>query len=289
MQMIKQLKIVYATIINWVQFHPIKQIMIEMYLSQNLYNHEKYTQSNRLNKFEFQVFSQNGEDGIIEEIFRRIGETNKYFVEIGVEDGMESNTTYLLLKGWKGLWLEGSSKFVKKINTTFKSVINSQLKVCCAFITVQNIEEKFIEGGVPTEFDLLSIDIDGNDWHIWNAIKLFNPRVVVIEYNSTIRPNLDWVVKYDSHTVWDNSMHFNSSLKSLEILGKEKGYNLVGCNFTGSNAFFVRENLIKGNFDAPFTAEHHYEPARFFLLKRDGHTRRFDSSTNTNELLKNNF
>jgi hypothetical protein len=252
----------------------IKTLLIDNFENENLYNNPKYNNNKRLNKFEFKVFSQNGEDGIIEEIFNRISTTNKFFVEFGVQDGIETNSTYLLLKGWKGLFLEGNPKYCKEVEKNFDHLIaQKQLKIVDAFITVENIENLFDTNDVPIEMDLLSIDIDGNDYYIWETITKYKPRVVVAEYNSTIRPNIPWVVKYKSDAVWNGTMHFNASLKSWELLALKKGYKLVGCNFSGSNAFFIREDLVGDKFEAPYSAENHYEPARYHLQKRDGHRR----------------
>jgi len=218
------------------------------------------------------VFSQNGEDGIIQEIFNRIGVTNKYFIEFGVENGLECNSTNLLYKGWKGLWIEGSAEHCGDINRRFKDVIDSgQLKLQNAFINAENIESLFDKAAAPTEPDLLSIDIDYNDYYIWKAITKYKPRVVVIEYNSVFRPDTHFVVKYNPTRVWDKTSYFGASLLALEQLGIEKDYCLVGCVFTGSNAFFVRKDIAGELFASPYTAEHHYEPNRDFLSYKPGH------------------
>src|SRR5882762_10241106 len=93
-------------------------MQVDEYLGKHLFKNPKYQSPKRLNKFEFQSFSQHGEDGIIEEIFNRIGTTNKYFIEFGVENGIESNSTYLLFKGWKGLWIEGNPGHVSSIESS---------------------------------------------------------------------------------------------------------------------------------------------------------------------------
>ena len=126
-----------------------------------------------LERYGFKAYSQNDEDGIIEEIFNRIGTTNKIFVEFGVENGLESNSHYLLHKGWSGLWIDGSEKSVKEIKKLFKKPIyDNKLKVINAFITKDNIDSLISDNGnINGEIDLLSIDIDGNDWWVWNAIK----------------------------------------------------------------------------------------------------------------------
>lgn len=247
---------------------------VAQFLAEHLHNNPKYANNKRLNKSEFQVFSQNGEDGIIQEIFNRIGTTNKYFVEFGVADGLESNTLNLLYKQWQGLWIEGNTADAKKINGVFSDFIgDKKLTVKSHFITAANIESFFKDANVPAELDLLSIDIDYNTYHVWEAITSYRPRVVVIEYNSHFAPDTHFVVKYDEKRMWDLSTYFGASLLALEQLGKSKGYNLVGCVFTGTNAFFVREDLTSDLFESPYTTEHHYEPNRDFLYYRNGGTR----------------
>lgn len=251
-------------------------ILSEDYINRNLFNNPKYQNSKKLNKYEYQVFSQNGEDGIIAEIFKRIGETNKFFVEFGVEDGFENNTLNLLVKGWSGLWMEGSSKHTENVKQKFSGLIEKKkLKVQNAFITSENIESLLKSTNVPKDLDLLSIDIDGNDYWVWEAIKNHDPRVVVIEYNSLFRPDTKWVMKYNSEHIWNQTCYAGASLKSLELLGAKKGYKLVACDFLGVNSFFVREDLVKDKFLSPFTAEEHYEPPRYHLSREVGHKRDF--------------
>lgn len=225
-------------------------------------NHEP----GRLLQNGFKVYSQNDEDGIIQEIFARVGVTNRYFVEFGVEGGLENNSLYLLLQGWKGLWLEGSTKRVQDIHARFQTKIDSgDLWVKEAFVGPENFTQLLNEASVPKEFDLLSIDIDGNDYHVLAALEGFSARVVVIEYNAKMRPPLKWVMKFNPTHGWDGTDYFGASLKSYELLLAKKGYALVGCNVTGANAFFVRKDLLADKFHAPYTAENHYEPARYFL------------------------
>ncbi len=249
-----------------------KGIRVAQFLNDNLYNNPKYANSKRLNKAEYQVFSQNGEDGIIQEIFNRIGTTNKYFIEFGVENGLECNSTNLLYKQWSGLWIEGSKDHYQGIQTRFTDKLNNgQLKVKNQFITAENIESIFDSVDAPTEPDLLSIDIDNNDYYIWQAMIKYQPRVVIVEYNSVFRPDTHFVVRYKSDRTWDGTSYFGSSLLALQQLADEKGYCLVGCVFTGSNAFFVRKDLVGDLFEAPFTADNHYEPNRDFLYYKAGH------------------
>jgi len=251
-----------------------KGLGVNQFLNDNLYNNPKYLNSKRLNRHEYQVFSQNGEDGIIHEIFNRVGYTNKYFIEFGVENGLECNSTNLLYKGWSGLWIEGSGQQCEGVKTRFSDLISEgRLQIQNAFINAENIQSLFDKGNAPVEPDLLSIDIDYNDYYVWDAITKYKPRVVIIEYNSIFRPDTHFVVKYNPNKMWDRTSHYGASLLALEQLGKQKGYCLVGCVFSGSNAFFVREDLVGEQFEAPFTAENHYEPNRDFLFYKSGHPR----------------
>jgi len=113
--------------------------------------------------------------------------------------------------------------------------------------------------------------VDGNDYWIWEAIRSINPRVVVIEYNATWFPPLSFTVRYNENFRWDGTNYHGASLRALELLGRRKGYCLVGCNFSGVNAFFVREDLCKRRFRAPYTAENHFEPPRFWMIRQSGH------------------
>ena len=188
--------------------------------------------------FERKIHSQNGEDGIINAIFSKIGTTNRYFVEFGVEDGTECNTRYLKeKKGWNGLLMDGRA--------------NPGTEIKQAFITAENIESLFDRYGVPTCFDLLSIDLDLNDFWVWKAIVSRNPRVVIIEYNSSFPLHQKKVVPYNATGIWDGSNHFGASLGAMVMLGREKGYRLVGCENRGINAFFVQEALVEDHFDLP--------------------------------------
>lgn len=220
-----------------------------------------------LENFGYKVYSQNDEDGIIHEIFKRIGTTNKEFIEFGVQNGLESNGHLLLLwGGWKGLWIEGSAKYCDEIKMRFRPVIKTgRLKVLNCFITRENIEELFDKHAFSLEPDFLSIDIDGNDWHVWKAIKKCNPRVVCVEYNAKMPPDMEWVMAYDADHGWDGSDWHGASLKSMELLGEEKGYQLVCTNLRGVNAFFVRRDLVNDSFMEAHTAEELYNPLRHDL------------------------
>jgi hypothetical protein len=214
----------------------------------------------------YKIYSQNDEDGIIREIFRRIGTTSKTFVEIGAGNGLENNTVSLLFEDWKGLWIEASPQHVEKIERCLPETIKrGGLALVQARVTKANVNELISSFVRKAELDLLSIDIDGNDWHVFNAIKGMQPRVVVIEYNAKFVPPLEFCMDYDEEHQWVGDDCYGASLKFLEVRMAEKGYALVGCNLTGSNAFFVRGELAGDKFAQPHTAKNHFEPARHTL------------------------
>ena len=234
---------------------------------------ERYRDARRLLVHGAQYFSQNYEDGMIAEIFRRIGTDTKTFVEIGVGDGGENNTMALLASGWNGWWIDGDQASCDAVLARFASypAPASRLTLKQSLVTPDGIGELFKELGIPVEVDLFSLDIDLDTFHIWEALRNFRPRVVVVEYNSALPPSLNWVHPYQPGKFWDASQAFGASLKAFEILGTQHGYRLVGCDIIGVNAFFVREDLVGDKFADPFTAENHYEPPRYGLVFRWAH------------------
>lgn len=225
---------------------------------------EKAADPKSITAYGFTAFSQADEDGILEEIFRRIGVTNKQFFEFGCGDGVENNSTYLLFTGWKGLWMDGNPDFANSIGKGFKTYIDSgALRMKSAFITRENINDLIREAQIPEEIDMVSIDIDGNDYWIWEAVTAIRPRVVVIEYNAIFRPPHKVVQTYNPTHRWTGDNYFGASLNAMTALGDLKGYDLVGCCFAGTNAFFVRKDLTGDLFSQPYSAEHHYRECRY--------------------------
>jgi hypothetical protein len=232
------------------------------------------TDPKRLLRYGFKVYSQCDEDGIIQEIFRRVGTTNRCFVEFGVEAGIECNTVKLLVEGWRGLWIDGDRQHAARIRTSFGPLLaDGRLTLVESFIVAENIDSLLEKGGVSGEIDLLSIDIDNNDFWVWKAISRINPRVVVIEYNATLRPPMSLVVPYQPERTWDGaSNYYGASLEAFVRLGRSKGYRLVGCSISGVNAFFVRDDIAGDHFFDPATAEELYEPPRYFFgMMKSGH------------------
>ncbi len=174
------------------------------------------------------TFSQNGEDGILEKILETIGTTNKYFVEIGVGNGTECNTRLLAQNGWNGLWID-------------YSVHHPALNVKHELVTAENVNNLFSKYGVPQEFDVLSIDIDGNDYWIWKAIT-YQPRVVIIEWNCSISPFRALTIPYSPSFAWDSTNYYGASILALKRLGERKGMVLVAADKRATNLFFVPQN-----------------------------------------------
>lgn len=235
-------------------------------------SNERFRDPIRLLSFAAQVNSQNGEDGMIAEIFRRIGSESKCFVEIGLQDGRESNTAFLIACGWTGYWIDGGTAMKQTIEHR-DDITANDLKTITAMVTRENVTEVFADAGIPTEFDFLSLDIDQNTYYVWEGLATYRPRVVAIEYNATVPPYIDWKANYSPTRSWDGTQNYGASLKALELLGHQQGYRLVGCDFTGTNAFFVREDLVGDHFLAPYTAENHYEPSRYPLIHHRSHRR----------------
>ncbi len=187
---------------------------------------------------------------------------------------MECNTALLLMAGWSGLWLDGSDKYVEgRQGPPGRGRGPGRLTVNKAFVTAQNIDGLLgpWAGGTaagPASVDLLSIDIDGNDyWMLGGDHRRAPARGDRRRYNAAYPPPVAFVAEYKADRVWDGGNYHSASLASLEALGRAKGYALVGCNLSGANAFFVREDELTGpdgqpRFAAPYTAANHYEPPR---------------------------
>jgi hypothetical protein len=257
----------------------ISDIAIEDYIARHLHGAPRYKEPKRLGAHEFQMFSQSGADGIIAEIFRRVSRTNSIFVEVGVGNGLENNTTALLLQGWSGVWIEASKRKYKEIQKELKPLIDERkLTILAQFVTRDNIVAHLEGCSLPRDLDLVSIDIDGNDYWVWEALlSRYTPRVVVIEYNALLGPSAPWVMEYNPAHARARvivTSYEGASLKAMEMLGKRKGYSLVACDFLGVNAFFVRDDLLEDKFCAPYTSENHFEPQRLFLYRRNGPPRK---------------
>ncbi|AFY38265.1 hypothetical protein Lepto7376_1952 [[Leptolyngbya] sp. PCC 7376] len=185
-----------------------------------------------LKKFEHKIYSQNGEDGIIAFLLDIVGRRNKYYVEFGAADGNECNTRYLREHaGFQGLLMDGGHE-------------NLDIDLYQEMIYRDNINELFFKYKVPNEFELLSIDVDGNDLWLWEALdEKYQPRIVIMEFNGALPPPISVTIPYDASHQWDGTSYIGASLGALDILAKKKGYTLVGCDSSGVNSFFIRDDF----------------------------------------------
>lgn len=200
-----------------------------------------------LTRFELGVYSQNGEDGVIAEILRRIGPGRREFVEFGAERGTEGNCVALAdVFGWSGVLIEADEASARSLAWKYRD--NDNVKTVRARVTAENIDQVFADASVSAEPDVLSIDVDGNDIWVWRRLTCARPRLVVIEYNAHLDHARPVAVPYDPDWVWDGTDWFGASLGALELVASEHGYRLVHTELAGVNAFFVRGDLA-GHFD----------------------------------------
>ena len=222
---------------------------------------------------EFKVYSKHGTDGILAHILSKIVPADCTFVEMGVEAGKECNTANLSLNfGWQGLLIDANEEWIKSAKAFYKERLGNRsgnVRIITSFVSAENINQTLKDGGLTGDIDLLSIDIDGNDYWVWQAISVVNPRVVVIEYNPALgfRP---LTIKYSSGHRYDphhdHPLYFGASLSALAKLGKKKGYALVACDSYGQDAFFVRSDVVKDKF-AELSPEEAFYPNPYTVAR----------------------
>jgi hypothetical protein len=205
------------------------------------------TRLENLAEAECSGFSQWGEDGIIDWLIHQIPSVPRTFIEFGVEDYRESNTRLLMcLRNWRGLVMDGSAKHIADILSQ-DIYWRYDLTAKCAFIDRENINQLISGAGFSGEVGLLSIDIDGNDYWIWQAIDVVSPVIVICEYNAVLGDKYQLSVPYRTDfkrtRAHHSNLYFGASLPAFVSLAKEKGYTFVGSTSTGCNAFFVRNDF----------------------------------------------
>lgn len=225
-----------------------------------------------LTAFELRAFSQNGEDGVLVELIRRAGEGGRFFVEFGAGDGRENNSALLAdVLGWSGLLIEGNPARARRLTEKYRK---TSVTTTRALVTPDSVDDLFAAAGVPHEPDVLSIDVDGNDYWIWAGLQRFRPRILVIEYNASLGSERALVQPADRQDAFDHTSYGGASIAAFRALGRSKGYRLVHTEMTGNNAFFVRDDqsgTYPGNGHVPLRPPNHY-------LTGEGHppTRRHD-------------
>ncbi|AWI25072.1 hypothetical protein [Flavobacterium pallidum] len=243
------IKLLYKKIYQKLNYDVQKALLLNGKILSNQNNQKQQIKS--LDEVEFQVFSQRGEDGIIQYIINKIEIPNKIFVEFGVETYTESNTRFLLFNdNWSGLVIDGSEKnvdFIKKDLVYWKY----DLVAVNSFITKENINKLIGNYTSVKDIGLLSVDIDGNDYWVWEQIDCINPRIVVCEYNSAFGSKKKVTVPYKQDFVRSkehySELYFGASLAAFCDLADKKGYDFIGTTRAGVNAYFVRKDL-----SAPF-------------------------------------
>lgn len=196
-----------------------------------------------ISKSEFKVFSQWGDDGMIQYLINNIIISEKYFIEFGVENYTEANTRFLLMNNnWSGLIMDGSASNIDYVRNDHISW-QYDLKAKHAFVTAENINELITSENAPHKIGLLHIDIDGNDYWIWKKINCVVADIVIVEYNSLFGCERSITIPYQPNFTRTaghySNLFYGTSLLSLCDLAKEKGYTFVGCNSAGNNAYFV--------------------------------------------------
>lgn len=204
----------------------------------------------RLADAEFKVFSQFGDDGIIQCLIHVIGipAEKRIFIEFGVENYEEANTRFLLMNdNWRGLIMDGSAANTRHVQQS-SLYWKHDLTAVTAFIDRDNVNSLFHEHGFTGEIGLLSIDIDGNDYWVWERIAVINPAIVIVEYNSIFGWQHAVTIPYDPvfrrTQAHHSNLYWGCSLQALCLLSQQKGYAFIGCNSAGNNAYFVRKDRL---------------------------------------------
>ena len=202
--------------------------------------------SGPLTRYELSCFSQNGEDGVLSEVLARVGIEHRWFVEFGIQDGREGNCVFLAdVEGWNGLFMEADPGSFTRLSAKYART--ESVQTVETVVTPDNLDQLLATAAVPEELDVLSIDVDGQEYWIWESLRRHRPRVLVIEYNSAL-PAFEPLTLPRSHTGWDGTDYIGSSLMALELLAAQRGYRLVHTELTGLNAFFVRSDLAPDRF-----------------------------------------
>lgn len=219
-----------------------------------------------INEVEFKVYSQWGDDGIIDWLVNNIEIESKSFIEFGVENYSESNTRFLLEnKNWTGLIIDSSEENIEEI-TSSNDYWKYDLMALNAFIDIRNINNLITSWTKNKDLGLLHIDIDGNDYWVWEAINCVEPVILILEYNALFGSDRYITVPYDENfdrtKAHFSNLYFGASLPALHKLSEEKGYSFIGCNLAGNNAYFIRSDKLPNKL-SKLTIEEGFKESRF--------------------------
>jgi hypothetical protein len=228
--------------------HPGNEIEL-LAIGAMLSNQQYSMKSTSINDYEFKIFSQFGDDGIIQYLIKHIPIENEIFIEFGVENYLESNTRFLMMNNnWAGFVMDGSEdamKSLKNQNWYWRYSLTHK----ASFINKENINELLANTGF-SNIGLLHIDLDGNDYHILTELNLSNlsPSILIMEYNSVFGKDRPITIPYDRDFIRTNAhysnLYFGASLPALNYAASKKGYSLIGCNRAGNNAYFAKKSLL---------------------------------------------
>lgn len=197
---------------------------------------------------EFRIYSQFGDDGIIQWLIARLPGLPKLFVEFGVEDYIEANTRFLMVNNaWRGLVMDGSRENIRRLRNR-GWFWRHDLTAISRFLTRDNVDESINDWAKGRNVGLMHIDVDGNDYWLWDAVRCITPGIVIIEYNAIFgaeRPiTIPYQANFSRFAAHRSGQYFGASLSALAHLADTKGYALIGVNSAGNNAYFVRRNLL---------------------------------------------
>jgi len=226
-------------------------------------NGQKPSLVGELEQQEWSVYSQHGEDGVIQALLQRIPVKHNFVVEFGAYDGIYmSNSRYLIEKqDWNAFLIEADPRFYGKLKVLYEG--HPRVTIQKQFVSVENINQLFRDAGVPKDFEVLSIDVDGPDYYLWEALTEFEPRIVIVEYNSSIDAAKEYVVPEDKIFEWGGTAKEGASLRAFYNLGLRKGYQPVYSELYGANLFFVHRDVVDSfNIDG-ISPEALYQPPQF--------------------------
>lgn len=208
-----------------------------------------------LGDYEFRVFSQWGEDGIIQKLISLMPAIPRQFIEFGVEDFTESNCRFLMTKdNWSGYIIDGSPDHIEAIKSR-DWYWKHDLNAVCAFIDKDNIGGLLDRSGFGREPGILSVDIDGVDYFVLEALTEWRPWIVIVEYNGLFGHERPVSVPYDPtfvrHRKHHTGLYWGASIKAFDSLLRDRGYILAGTNRVGSNAFFLRRDKLATAYEEP--------------------------------------
>ena len=271
----KELQEIKSLLLSHIQAQNITNqglVIIKDLLINNNYLMRQEKLKNPLNKFGKKCFSQSDEDGILVEIIKRLDIKQGTFAEFGVETGIENNTLILSALGWKGFWVGNE-------DLSYEITNEKKLKYKKEWITLKNIlkiTKELSESLNIKEIDIISLDLDGNDYHLTKELLLnkVNPKLFIVEYNSKFFPPIEFIIEYDDFNNWKGDDYFGASLQSFNNLFNKFNYSLICCNYhTGANAFFINNKYLDLFKDVPKKIDDIYIGPNYELLTKFGHLR----------------